>query len=334
MATGKHRTRRDMALSCNNIETEILMSMSSNIRGFAGEQGSKLLRRLAFEITRTLKSCDPERVHDLRVAIRRFNQLLRVLKPCFLGKEMRKIRRQLKTIMNSAGEVRNCDIALKLLSKAAGGEEVNLSLKIKDQRRLRERELRGLLRPWMDRKSSSKWRAALGPALANMEQTLAEEPIESTAQRELPRMARDFFKKGKRAAGTKASIEELHQFRISAKKFRYTLELLDCVCDDSLVRLQEPMKRTQTLLGDINDIATLQQMVLGHKGAHAVEQWLEKRQQKRIDEFRRYWKEQFGAPETATEWIERLSHPAAESRILKKPVKSGGTTLRAQWAVA
>jgi CHAD domain-containing protein len=308
--------------------------MSSNIQNFAGEQGSKLLRQLAFEITRTLKSCDPETVHDLRVAIRRFNQLLRVLKPCFLGKEMRKIRRQLKTIMNSAGEVRNCDIALKLLSKAAGGEGVNLSLSIKDQRRLRERELRGLLRPWMDRKSSSKWRAALGPAIANMEPTLAEEQIESTAQRELPRMARDFFKQGKRAAGTKASIEELHNFRISAKKFRYTLELLACIYDDSLVRLQEPMKRTQTLLGDINDIATLQQMVLGHKGAHAVEQWLEKRQQKRIEEFRWYWKEQFGAPETAAEWIRHLSDPATETRKLKKPVKSGGTTLRAQWAVA
>src|ERR1700730_16339468 len=137
--------------------------MSSNIQNFAVEQSSKLLRRLAFEITRALKSCDPERVHDLRVAIRRFNQLLRVLKPCFLGKEMRKIRRQLKTIMNSAGEARNCDIALQPLSKAAGEDKVNLSLRIKNQRRHRERELLGLLRPWMDRKSSSKWRAALGP---------------------------------------------------------------------------------------------------------------------------------------------------------------------------
>jgi CHAD domain-containing protein len=300
--------------------------MSNDIQSFAGEQGSKLLSQLAFEITRTLKSCDPERVHDLRVAIRRFNQLLRVLRPCFLGKEMRKIRRQLKTIMNSAGEVRNCHIALKLLSKAAG--EVNLSLRIKNQRRQRERELLGLLRPWMDRKSSSKWRATLGPALANMDQMLAEERIESTAQRELPRMARDFFKKGKRAAGTKASIEELHNFRISAKKFRYTLELLACVYDAPIVCLQEPMKRTQTLLGDINDIATLQQMVSGHKGAHAVEQWLEKRQQRRMEEFRRYWKEQFGAPETATEWIERLSHPAAVSRTLKKPAESAETTFR------
>jgi CHAD domain-containing protein len=312
--------------------------MSSNIQNFAGEQGSKLLRQLAFEITRTLKSCDPETVHDLRVSIRRFNQLLRVLKPCFLGREMRKIRRQLKTIMNSAGEVRNCDIALKLLSKAAGGEGVNLSLSIKDQRRLRERELRGLLRPWMDRKSSSKWRAALGPALANTEPMFAEEQIESTAQRELPRMARDFFKKGKKAAGTKASIEELHHFRISAKKFRYTLELLACVYDAPIERLQEPMKQTQALLGEINDIATVQQMVLHHKGAHGIEQWLEKRQQRRIEEFRRYWKEQFGAPETAAEWIARLSHSAAESRTLKKPAKSAETTFqpsrRARSAVA
>jgi len=312
--------------------------MSADIQSFASEQAGKLLSQLAFEITRTLKSCDPETVHDLRVSIRRFNQLLRVLKPCFLGKEMRKIRRQLKTIMNSAGEVRNCDIALKLLSKAADGEGVNLSLSIKDQRRLCERELLGLLRPWRDRKSSAKWRATLGPALANSEQMVAEEQIESTAQRELPRMARVFFKKGKRAAGTKASIEELHHFRILAKKFRYTLELLARIYDAPLAGLQEPMKRTQALLGDINDIATVQQMVLHLKAAHVVERWLEKRQQKRVEEFRRYWKEQFGAPETAAEWIERLSHPAAESRTLKKPAESAGTTVqsrgRARAAVA
>ena len=99
------------------------------------------------------------------------------------------------------------------------------------------------------------------------------------------------------------------------------------------------MKQTQTLLGDINDIATVQQMVLGHKGTHAVEQWLEKRQQKRIEEFRRYWKEQFGAPETAVEWIERLSHPVEESRTLKKPAESADATFqsssrRARSAVA
>ena len=312
--------------------------MSSDIQSFAGEQGSKLLRQLAFEITRTLKSSDPDRVHDLRVAIRRFNQMLLVFKPCFLGKEMRKIRRQLKTIMKSAGEVRNCDIALKLLSRAAAGDEVSLSLTMKNRRKVCERELRGLLRPWIDRKSSSKWRTALGSAIANMEQALAEERIESAAKGELPRIARDFFQKGKRATGTKASTEELHQFRISAKKFRYTLELFACLYDAPLARLQEQMKRTQALLGGINDIATVQQMILGYKGTHGVEQWLEKRQQKRTEGFCRYWEEQFGAPETALRWIEHLSNPAAETRTLKKPVKSGGTKLRspgrAQWAVA
>jgi|ERR1700680_3767437 len=171
-----------------------------------------------------------------------------------------------------------------------------------------------------------------------MEQALAEERIESIAKGELPRIARDFFQKGKRAAGAKASIEELHNFRISAKKFRYTLELFACIYAAPLARLQEQMKRTQALLGDINDIATVQQMILGANGAHRIEQWLEKRRQKRTEEFCRYWGEQFGAPEMAPRWIEHLSHPAAETRILKKPVKSAGTKLRsserAQWAVA
>src|SRR5678815_1939319 len=87
-------------------------------RKFAYDQAYRRLGRLAFQINQTVRSRDAEAVHDLRVAIRRFSQVLRVFKPCFRGKEVRKIRRELKQIMVLAGEVRNCDIALQLMSKS------------------------------------------------------------------------------------------------------------------------------------------------------------------------------------------------------------------------
>ena len=87
-------------------------------RKFALDQAERRLGRLAFQINRTAKSRDTEAVHDLRVAVRRFSQVLRLFKPYFRGKEVRKIRRELKQMMGLAGEVRNCDIALKLMAKA------------------------------------------------------------------------------------------------------------------------------------------------------------------------------------------------------------------------
>ena len=81
-------------------------------RRFTRDQVDRLLGRLAYQVSRAIKSHSAEAVHDLRVTIRRFAQALRVFKPCFHGKELRKIRRELKRIMVVGGEVRNHDIAL------------------------------------------------------------------------------------------------------------------------------------------------------------------------------------------------------------------------------
>ena len=78
-------------------------------RKFASDQADRRLGQLAFQVNQTVKSRDAEAVHDLRVAVRRFSQVLRVFKPCFRGKEPRKIRRELK---GSQGEL------IKLLERA------------------------------------------------------------------------------------------------------------------------------------------------------------------------------------------------------------------------
>jgi len=135
-------------------------------RRFAREQADRLLGRLAFQIGRAIKSHNAESVHDLRVTIRRFVQALRVLKPCFRGKELRKVRRELKRIMAVAGEVRNHDIALKLLAKSKRAERTGLQPKIQSRRRETQRSLVTLLKSWLERKSSMKWRGALERAAA------------------------------------------------------------------------------------------------------------------------------------------------------------------------
>lgn len=131
------------------------------IRNYALEQGSTLLRRLAFRISRAPKLQDPESIHDLRVAVRRFQQYLRVFHQFFPRGEMKRIRRRLRKIMNLSAEVRNRDIALELLRQAGAPADGNLRTKLARQRQKTVRHLAGGLEEWRGRDPSRKWRLRL-----------------------------------------------------------------------------------------------------------------------------------------------------------------------------
>ena len=295
---------------------------------FAAEQADRRLGRLAFQINQTVKSRDAEAVHDLRVAVRRFSQLLRVFKPCFRGKEVRKIRRELKQIMDLAGEVRNRDIALKLLSKSQRRDATGLRPKLENARRQGEHALVSFLRHWVDRKSSLKWRAVVTGAATTNGEELSRASIAKAAQRILPRMAQEFFERGKEAAKTKASPRELHQFRIVSKKFRYTLELFTSVYGPPLNSSLERITGVQGLLGDINDCDTVRTMLSQYQDADRVTSWLKKRQRRRIEEFQRYWMETFAADGELRNWRALLNHPVRDMREARKPAARAGMASR------
>jgi CHAD domain-containing protein len=287
---------------------------------FTAEQTNKLLRRLAFQINRGLKSRDAAAIHDLRVSIRRFSQALVVFKPYVRGKEVRKIKQRLKRIMTPAGEVRNHDIALKLLSKSPRANSADLRSKLHGGRKESEHVLMSLLKRWTVRKSSQKWRAEIEAALARAEQAPGGPAVEELARETLVRMAKDFFARGHAAADPKAAPAELHSFRIAAKKFRYSLELLAPLYGVALTRWLERIKGVQSLLGDVNDYETVRQMVTSYKGSAEVIDWLKKRERRRMAEFRQYWTDELGDRDRARACLECLRRPAARAKTPKKPM--------------
>src|ERR1019366_6869510 len=97
-------------------------------------------------------------LHALRVAIRRFSQVLSACKACFPPRSVRKMRRRLKLIMRLAGEVRDTDVALQLT--AASGAS-SLEAKLRARRKTAAKSLLASLKHWTARKSVSKWRSAL-----------------------------------------------------------------------------------------------------------------------------------------------------------------------------
>ena len=298
------------------------VSVLIQTRRFASEQANRLLRRLAFQISQTSRSCNPTAVHDLRVAIRRFTQALIVFKPCFHGKEIRKIRRQLKRMMVQAGEVRNYDIALKLLSRSTVAAAAALAPKLQSQRKEAERDLTSVLKRWIDRKSSMKWRAALESALGHADPKLAAMAIESAGQQILPRRLKDFLKSGNAAANPNTGAEGLHAFRIATKKFRYTLEIFAPICGPQCQVSLVKLKRIQDLLGENNDLATVERMVSRVKGAETLTAWLQMKQRKTSEEFFRYWREEFRSPEQLRSLAASIKRARAKSPARKKPASS------------
>jgi CHAD domain-containing protein len=293
------------------------MALTIETRKFAGQNATRLLGRLAFQMSIARKAPDSGSVHDLRVSIRRFNQALGVFKSCFPGKETRKIHRRTKKLMTLAGTVRNFDIALKLLSKSPSTEAAGLRPKLQSQRKESGRVLIGALQRRIERKSSLKWRTALEAALAGADSADSRVAVEQTARRILPRMATDFVERGNAASQAKASPEKLHEFRIASKKFRYTLELFAPLYGATVETWLESIKGIQTQLGDINDCVTVAELLADYKGSDTVAAWLRKRQRRKAEQFSRGWREEFGDAESVRNRIHSLNHPG---QAVKKPV--------------
>ena len=131
------------------------------MREYARLQTANLLRRFAFQLTRTARSGDAESIHDLRVAIRRLSRCLRVFSQFYPDRSAEKIRRRLAAVMALAADVRDRDVALELLAEAGVSRRsaVVARLQAERARALRELLLEVVRRT---RKSFSQhWRARL-----------------------------------------------------------------------------------------------------------------------------------------------------------------------------
>jgi CHAD domain-containing protein len=128
------------------------------MQSYVRQQTADLLRRLADRVSRAAKSQDPESIHDLRTAIRRFSRCLRVFSQFYPDKSWKKIRERLRNLMHSAGAVRDLDIAMDLVREAGLEAQSPLLARLRDQRRDASRQLLYQIRLWKNRGFSKKWR--------------------------------------------------------------------------------------------------------------------------------------------------------------------------------
>jgi len=131
------------------------------MRDYARLHTAILLRRLAFQLNRAARSGDADSIHDLRVAIRRFSRCLRVFAPFYPDAGWKKIRIQLKALMETSNAVRDRDIALGLLKEAGIPARAAVVARLQAERRKANHDLLLEIRRWKSRSFSQRWRARL-----------------------------------------------------------------------------------------------------------------------------------------------------------------------------
>ena len=129
------------------------------IAEYGCKQVQQLLDRVVFELHKCARTPGVETVHDLRVAIRRLTQALRVFREFVSPAAHKEIRKKLKDVMDAAAEVRDRDIALELCDEAQIGEDAALRLQLLNERTSAKRNLTRLLR--RRARASERWPALL-----------------------------------------------------------------------------------------------------------------------------------------------------------------------------
>ena len=187
---------------------------------------------------------DPESVHDMRVAVRRFRALLRAGKE-LVATDTGALDDQLKQLGRVLGDVRDLDVLLARLEEEAaelGGEDARyagaLLAAIRTERSGCRSRLIGALR-------SAQYLALLDDAARTIDEL---EPSHSGAS--LDELAEQAFKKVRKAVRRlpdEPSDEELHAVRKKGKRARYAAELADWTSP------VKQAKKLQDVLGDHQD---------------------------------------------------------------------------------
>ena len=234
---------------------------------------------------------DPDAIHDLRVSIRRLTQCFRVFHA-----PAKKLRRRLHKIMQHCGAVRNCDIALELLVECGLPE----SPSIPKLKKTRERAAQKLHRS-LKKERRRRHRAV----------DAAAHPFHHGFQiaTRLPALAEDFFQTGNAAAAPDSSYQNLHRFRLRAKRFRYTLELFEGFYGNEMATASKALKGVQDHLGAINDCVTSIDLLPDDPIAIAA---IQRQLEQRTRRFQTYWRSRFPLQKRAW-WRQWLSQPRASA---------------------
>ena len=242
------------------------------------------------QVRRTVESPDAVRVHDLRVAIRRFNQLIAAVDDS-AGNSPR-VRQRLKKIMTLAGGVRDLDIAIKLIGRLEPSKTLSRDL---SRTAHESRNRAGHSASRMDRQPGGCLRGRASPPRNSRQ---ARRGRFCCARPNACSIAASGQK------NAKPRPPDCTGCGSPRKSSAIPLELVN----PAYPRLDR-IKRLQSMLGDINDCETASVIVkrIAGPASKKLRQRLRQKQAAKIRNFRVYWKTEFSSPAAVRRWMLDMS---------------------------
>lgn len=205
---------------------------------------------------------DPEGVHSMRVASRRLRSVMRDFLPYLPKRSFASSIKRLKAIADALGEVRDQDVAILALEeiekKAPAEHAAALKLfiaKRKEVRERRRRELKAALTKAELKSVETDFTTALEEATtaAERKRKRLTPPTFAKVSQEIIRDRLKEFEKRSEGLFKPLDVGALHEFRITAKRLRYAIELLAPCFPRSISTHAKRAARLQAALGDLHD---------------------------------------------------------------------------------
>jgi CHAD domain-containing protein len=214
---------------------------------------------------------EADAIHQMRVALRRLRSVLSAAKIMLPPAQYRWALKELKWLADSLGPARNWDVfksALFATVERALPKDADLKRLGEVAERQRQAAYEGAREAILSRRYTSSllrlllWLETRGwrdqPASEQAAQLFA--PIGQAAPGFVEHRWRQVRKRSKRF--DEMSQQQRHRLRIALKKFRYTIEFLDCLFDDDDVKaMTKRLKPLQDDLGYQNDVRTARDLV-------------------------------------------------------------------------
>lgn len=254
---------------------------------FARSQAAARAAVVNQERANVLQSPTEDGVHDLRVALRRMEQIFELFDTEPLAFDVTQAQSIMKTWMRAAGRVRDCDVVMPLLQAPWTNE-------LHRFRRERADEMLEIL----------KGPAMPAPKARPMAQITTE--VAQFARVTLPHQAKAYFHAGARAARKNHSLGRLHKFRLHGKSLRYSVELFEPAYGPRIAALQKMLKRTQQLLGEMADARAAIKLLKQMNAHEEVLAPLRQLANEKREAFAVRWVEEIPCETVSARWVEYL----------------------------
>ena len=228
---------------------------------------------------KVLKGDDPNAIHDMRVASRRLQQILDLIFPTPLPREVRRLRRKIRRCRRALGDVRNCDVLLELVERRlARRRSSHREAWTAVHQHLQERRTESFTRA--TRKLSRlnlaafymRTKSILDRLGAKANQGQVAQPLAHPEGADLEpfpkRLAQVLvgvwseFEKQVAASHSEPSATSIHAARIGAKRLRYLLEVVNQFGISGSSQSLGWLRRIQQHLGDWHDMEVLEEMII------------------------------------------------------------------------